>query len=81
MRKMLSNFSAYKPERVSKLCEKAGSLDQSCLYGALTDLEGVVGDTSLGEKVCGFQPSEKQKGCFEMLNEAHKAFPGKAVNE
>lgn len=77
----VSNFSAYKPEKVSKLCEKAGSLDQSCLYGALTDLEGIVGDTSLGEKVCGFQPPEKQRSCFDMLQEAHKAFPGKAVNE
>ena len=78
----VSNFSAYKPQKVSELCSKAPSgLDQDCLYGAITDLEGVVGDTTLGKQVCSFQPTEKQTKCLRIVEQAHVDFPGKAVNE
>lgn len=78
----VSNFAAYKPQKVSELCSKApNGLDQDCLYGAITDLEGVVGDTTLGKQVCGFQPKEKQARCNELVDKAHVDFPGKAVNE
>ncbi len=78
----VSNFSAYKPQKISTLCAKApNGLDQDCLYGAITDLEGVVGDTTLGRQVCSFQPVEKQATCYAIAEKAHVDFPGKATNE
>ena len=78
----VSSYSSYNAPRIAKLCAEAPApLDESCLYGALTDLEGVVGDSSLGKRVCEHQPVEKQAKCFEILNQAHADFPGRASNE
>ncbi len=78
----VSIYSAYRPQRIVKLCSLAhGELVESCLYGALTNLEGVVGDTSLGEKVCSFVPAEKKQSCEVVLAQAHADFPGRVVNE
>lgn len=76
----VSNFAKYDPKRVSTLCaEAAGPLDDSCLYGALTDLEGVVGDTSLGEKVCALREGATRDKCLNILSTAHQYFPGKTI--
>lgn len=77
----VSNHSAYEPKRVVALCSLAPSpLDESCLYGALTDLEGVAGDTSLGTLVCKLERKDKQSVCFKIRDDAHKAFPGTTSN-
>ena len=72
----VSNRSAYVPARVVKLCALAGILEEDCLYGAMTDLEGVAGDASLGEKVCALLPLEKNTTCERVLLQSHKDFPG-----
>ena len=76
----VSNHSAYEPKKIVQLCSKAGTLENGCLYGALTDLEGVVGDQSLGEKVCALERADKAMMCAETLKRTHNDFPG-SVNE
>ena len=72
----VSNRAAYVPAQVVKLCTLAGVLEEDCLYGAMTDLEGVAGDASLGEKVCALEPVEKNIICEGVLLQAHNDFPG-----
>lgn len=73
----VSNYAAYDPKKVGELCAEASSpLDESCLYGALTDLEGVAGNVSLGSEVCAHLSREKQPVCFQIRDAAHEAFPG-----
>ena len=76
----VSNHAAYIPKRVRALCAAARSLQQDCLYGAMMDLEGVAGDTSLGEKVCLSEPDTEKTACNETLTRAHRDFPG-SINE
>jgi hypothetical protein len=69
-----SNYAEYNPERVATLCERAGTHESECLYGALTDLEGAAGNTELGERVCGFV--RDPAACMDIAREAHRDFPG-----
>ena len=76
----VSNHSAYDTKTIVRLCALAGELEQDCLYGALTDLEGVVGDTNLGAKVCEREPEPVRSACTNTLKRTHEDFPG-SINE
>lgn len=77
----VSNYAAYDPKKIATLCAIASTpLDQSCLYGALADLEGATGDLSLGTLVCMHQPQELQLTCMKIRDDAHRTFPG-TINE
>lgn len=79
----VSLYSMYDTKRIAALCSETPSsvLGESCLYGALTDLEGASGSTSLGKTVCSNIPQERQGACLDILLRAHADFPGKAMNE
>ena len=76
----VATHTAYNPKDTGKLCTLAGLLEQDCLYEAMTVLEGVAGNTDLGEKLCANEPEEKMTACRETLARSHKDFPG-SINE
>ncbi len=77
---IVSNRTRYVPKEIHALCERAGALADACLYGALTDLEGISGSLALGRETCGFANGASSTECLSMLDRAHRDFPGD-INE
>ena len=73
----VSVYSAYEPAKIANLCALAHApLENECLYGALTDLEGKTSKIELGHEVCKNEKNEKFSECEQVLQKAHIAFPG-----
>ncbi len=73
----VSTYMSHDPKKIAQLCAAVPPpSDRDCFYGALTDLEGVDGGPGLGRVVCQNLTGEAQVRCLQILDKAHKAFPG-----
>lgn len=72
----VSVYNKYNILTIAQICNAAPvPLDNECLYGALTNLEGMSRSVKLGNEVCQNLPQEKGGACLRTLDKAHADFP------